>query len=160
MTEVLVSSVIRGPGTVIKERAMATNDVEKAVVRRFFEEGWNSADVAAVSDIIHENYGSKNDDLRRGLEFLHGVEAFEEHLRQYRVLFDNLRFTVDRMIVEEETVITVWRSSGTARGHTFTARGGEQRPYELSSQGVGLTDVVDGKVKWHDMFWPRNPLFT
>jgi hypothetical protein len=85
-----------------------TDDSHQAIVRRLFEEGWNSGDVASVSGMIHED---------------------------------------------------VWNPSGTTKDRTFTDRAGRQRPYELTGQGVSLTEVIDRKVTRHDMFWPRRSLF-
>jgi hypothetical protein len=138
---------------------MGTDDDSKALVRRLLEEGWNTGDAEAVRDLIDEHYASNDGVFRRGMDFLHGHAAFAEHLRQYRSRYDDLVFAVDRMVVDGATVITVWSASGLTRGLTFTDRGGEQQPYELHGQGVSLTDVVDGKVTRHDLFWPRDPLF-
>ena len=145
---------------------MMADDSRQAIVRRFFEAGWNSEDLAAISDIVHEAYDSNDGGFFRsgsgvpgGLERLTGVDAFADHVRQYREMYNDLRFSIDRMVVDGDTVIAVWSPSGTTKERTFTDRGGHERPFELAGQGMSLTDVVDGKVMRHDMFWPRDPLF-
>ena len=141
-------------------------DARQAIVRRFFEEGWNAADAAAVSDLIDEGYASNDGlflttdtDLPGGLERLSGAEAFAEHIRQYQALYDGLRFTVRRMVADAGAVITVWDPSGTTRDKTFIDRDGDERPYRLEGEGVSITEVVGGKVTRHDLFWKRDPLF-
>ena len=141
------------------------NDAQQVIVRRLFEEGWNSGNAALVSDIIGADYTSNDggffrsgSDVPGGLERLTGADAFADHMKQYREIYDDLSFTIDKMVVDGETVTTVWTPSGTTKDQTFTNRAGRQQPYELRGQGVSLTDVVDQKVTRHDMFWPRNPL--
>jgi len=145
---------------------MTTDDAREAVVRRLFEQGWDSPDPASVGDIIDENYDSNDggfyrtgSDVPGGLERLTGADAFADHVRQYREMYNDLRFTIDKMVADGETIITVWNPSGTSKDQTFTDRGGHLRPYELGGQGMSLTSVVDGKVTRHDMFWPRRPVF-
>ena len=142
------------------------DDSRQAIVRRFFEAGWNSEDQASISDIVHEAYESNDGGFFRsasnvpgGLERLTGVDAFADHVKQYREMYDDLRFSIDRIVVDGDTVIAVWSPSGTTKERTFTDRGGNERPFELAGQGVSLTSVVDGKVMQHDMFWPRNAVF-
>jgi ketosteroid isomerase-like protein len=142
-----------------------TSNARQEIVRRLFEEGWNSPDTALVKDLIGTDYESNDggffrtgSDVPGGLERLTGAEAFADHVRQYRELYDNLRFAINTMIVEGDTVITVWTPSGTTRDRTFTNRAGRQQPYELGGQGISRTDVVDYKVTRHDMFWPRRAL--
>ncbi len=138
-----------------------TYDTRQAIVRRFFEEGWNSGNPALVSDIIHEDYDSNDggffrtgSDVPGGLERLAGADAFADHVRKYGEIYNDLRFTIDKMVVDGETVITIWTPSGTTKHQTVIDRAGRPHPLELSAQGVSLTDVVEGKVTRHDMFWP------
>jgi SnoaL-like domain len=142
------------------------DDARYDIVRRLFDEGWNSPDTALVSDLIGTDYDSNDggffrsgSDVPGGLQRLTGIDAFADHVRQYREMYDNLRFTINKMTLDGDTVMTVWTPSGTTRDRTFTNRTGHQQPYELAGHGVSLTDVVDDKVTRHDMFWPRDPLF-
>ena len=94
-----------------------------------------------------------------GLRRLSGLAAFAAHIGQYQEIYDGLHFAVEEMVVDGDTVITTWEPTGTTRNATFTDRGGQQRPFQLSGHGVSVTHVVDGKVTRHDMFWRRRPLF-
>ncbi len=140
---------------------MMTDDTRRVIVRRLFEEGWNSGNPALVSDIIHEDYDSNDggffrtgSDVPGGLERLTGADAFADHVRKYGEIYNDLRFTIDKMVLDGETVITIWTPSGTTKHQTVIDRAGRPHPLELSAQGVSLTDVVEGKVTRHDMFWP------
>jgi SnoaL-like domain len=138
------------------------DDSKQAIVRRLFEEGWNSGNAALVSTDYTSNDGGffrSGPGVPGGLERLTGADAFADHMKQYLEIYNDLRFTIDEMIVDGATVITVWTPSGTTKDRTFTNRAGRQEPYELRGQGVSRTGVVDQKVTRHDMFWPRSPLF-
>jgi len=143
-----------------------SEDSRQAVVRRFFEAGWNAGSGTPVSDIVHEDYASNDggffrsgSDVPGGLQRLSGANALTHHIERYREIYDDLHFTIDRMTVDADTVTTVWSPSGTTRHERFTDRGGHERPFQLRGQGVSRTDVVDGKVTRHDLFWARDPLF-
>jgi SnoaL-like domain len=137
-----------------------TDDSRQAVVRRFFEAGWNCGSATAISDMVHEDYTSNDGPFfRNGLRRLSGADAVDGHIRQYHDVYNDLRFKIEKMVLDGDTVVTVWSPTGTTRNRTFTTRSGEERPFELKCQGVSLTDVVGGKVTRHDMFWPVRPLF-
>jgi len=143
-----------------------TGDTRQVIVRRLFEAGWNSGNAALVSDIIDASYTSNDGgfyrtgaDVPGGLEQLTGVDAFADHVRQYREMYSDLCFTIDIMVTDGDTVMTLWTPVGTSRDQTFTNRAGRKEPYELRGQGMSRTDVVDQKVTRHDMFWARSPLF-
>ena len=77
---------------------MIVDDSRQAIVRRFFEAGWNSEDLAAISDIVHEAYDSNDGGFFRsgsgvpgGLERLTGVDAFADHVTQYREMYNDLQ---------------------------------------------------------------------
>jgi ketosteroid isomerase-like protein len=144
---------------------MMTSSSAQTVVRRLFDDGWNSGNAEAVSDIIGDDYDSNDggffesgSDVPGGLRRLSGLAAFAAHIRQYQEIYDGLRFAVEKTVVDGDTVITTWEPTGTTKNETFTDRSGEQRPYRLSGQGISVTLVVDGKVTRHDMFWRRRPL--
>jgi ketosteroid isomerase-like protein len=143
-----------------------SEDALKTVVRRFFEAGWNACDAKAVSDIVHDDYESNDGhffrttpDVPGGLERLAGTRALAGHIGQYKELYDGLRFTIERMTVDGDTVTTVWSPAGTTRDRTFTTRSGRESPYSLRGNGVSRTQVLDGKVVRHDLYWARDPLF-
>lgn len=138
-----------------------TDDARQAIVRRLFEEGWNSGDPMSVSGIIGEDYESNDggffrtgSDVPGGLERLAGADAFADHVQRYRNIYDDLSFAIDKMVLDRDTVITIWTATGTDKNRIFTDRGGRERHYELADQGVSLTGVAEGKVTRHDMFWP------
>ena len=141
-----------------------TEDQRLCIVRRFIEEGWNSGSGTPVGDIVADGYESYDSAFfvfhgdSRAPHRMRGAEAVTSHIAQYHEIYENLRFTIERMTVDGDTVTTVWAPTGTTRKETFTDRAGRERPYELKDVGVSRTAVVDGKVTRHDLFWARDPL--
>jgi hypothetical protein len=140
---------------------MMTYDDSQAIVRRLFDVGWNSGNPASVGDIIDKGYESNDGDFFRsgsdvpgGLERLTGVDAFAHHVQRYEEIYDDLHFAINRMILDGDTVITVWTATGIDKVRTFIDRAGRERHHTLNDQGVSFTGVADGKVTRHDMYWP------
>jgi hypothetical protein len=89
-----------------------------------------------------------------GLERLTGADAFADRVRRYRQIYDDLRLAIDKMVPDGDTVITIWTARGTDKTRTFVDRGGRELHYKLADQGASPTNVIDGKVTRHGMFWP------
>ena len=136
----------------------------EAVVRRFFEDGWNAGNAESVADLIAEDYDSNDggffvtgSDVPGGLRRLHGVDAFAKHLSRYAERYGELRFAIDKLIVDGSQVVVIWSPSGIVLGRTFTNRGGQESHFELGGQGVSVIEIVNGRVARNDMFWPIGP---
>ena len=149
--------------TDVQESVTGTGDPQ-ALVRRFFEGGWNSGDANAVADLIADDYESNDggffvtgSDVPGGLRRLRGVDAFAEHLSRYAQRYGELRFTLEKIIVDGAQVVVIWSPSGVVLGRTFTNRGGQESHFELGGHGVSVIDIVDGRVARNDMFWPIGP---
>jgi SnoaL-like domain len=145
---------------------MSADTSMQAVVRRLFEEGWNTGSVESVRELVDDSYASNDEDFIRvapssmgAHDQLRGADAFAEHVRQYHNIYDNLQFAIEGMATVENTVITVCRMSGTTKHETFTDRSGRQRPFELIGQSVMVTAFAGSKVGRNDVFWPRIQLF-
>ena len=128
----------------------------KALVRRLFEEVWNSGNTDAAKELIHADYRSPENigfDSARGLGVLAGDVKF------YRELYGDLNFKIERMFTQGDTVVTTWRASGIANNEFFTSRSGAQHNKKLEAEGVSLTTFADGKIKEHRLYWSRKLLF-
>lgn len=128
-----------------------TAESDKALVRRFFEEVWNQNNLETAREIVHENYESPEGQTFIGLP---GLDILAADLKLYQELYRELKFTIDRMFVEDHAVWTVWQATGESKIHTFADRQGGIRPQQLGAQGVSLTEVRDGKVASHRLLWP------
>lgn len=101
---------------------------KKAVVRRLFEEVWNQHKMEVAQEIIHDGYSSAEKitfAARRGLQVLAAEMNF------YREMYADLNFKIERMFTEEETVVSIWPSSGIANHETFIDRDGDEQHKSL-----------------------------
>jgi predicted ester cyclase len=141
-----------------------TSDSMLALVRRLFEDGWNSGKAAAVAEIVHEDYDSNDggffatgSDVPNGLERLTGVDAFAKHLGMYTDEYDDLQFTVERMLDDGGTIVTVWTATGESTHATLISRAGREFPVPLNARGVSTTEFAGSRIRRHDMYWPHGP---
>ncbi|HST80198.1 MAG TPA: nuclear transport factor 2 family protein [Kineosporiaceae bacterium] len=135
-----------------------SSDSAFALVRRFIQDGWNGADQQSAADLVAPDYDSTDGgffrtDVPSGLERLHGAEAFHAHLELYAKKYADLHFAIDRMIPDGDAVLTVSTVSGTIIGEVFTNRAGQLRHRELGGQVISRTEVTDGLITRHDLFW-------
>ena len=128
----------------------------EAVVRRFFDEVWNRNDATAAKDIVHQNYESIENLVFSSTP---GPDIVAAELELYASLYDQLKFQIDRIFTDGDTIVTIWKASGDSKTERFFNRKGESVPKSLEAVGVSLSEVKEGKVSAHRFLWPRSPLF-
>jgi steroid delta-isomerase-like uncharacterized protein len=79
----------------------------KAIVRRWVEGGWNGGNLDLVDEFYADDYILHDPAMP-----VHGREGFKQYVTIYRSVFPDLRFALEDVIVEGDTV--AWRI--TARG--------------------------------------------
>jgi steroid delta-isomerase-like uncharacterized protein len=116
----------------------------KQTVRRFFEEVYNQGNLAALHEIVAPDFtidSTHAPDLSGPARAAHAVEAM-------RRAFPDLRFTVEELIGEGETVAVrlTWR--GTHRG-TFLGVAPTGRVVEV--EGIEVVRLRDAQIVggWH-----------
>ncbi len=127
-----------------------------AVVRRLFDEVWNQRATDVAEEIVADQYSSVENIIFAASP---GPEKVAAEVEFYGSIYADLRFEIQRMLVDGDTVVTTWTATGTALNETFTDRGGNTRNKSLQTEGVSITTVKDGHITSHSFFWPRYPLF-
>jgi len=85
-----------------------TDEENRAAARRFFEEGWNSADPAQLKAFLADEFVSHN-----SLNFaIHSSDEYCRGVVAYRTAFPDLVTSVDDVIAEGDRVVV----RGTDRG--------------------------------------------
>jgi steroid delta-isomerase-like uncharacterized protein len=124
-----------------KEQAMAPEE-NKAVVRRFVEEVFNNGNLAAVDQFLAAEYHDAN--ALPGQE--PGREGAKRAFSLYQQVFADLRYTIEEMIAEGNTVVTRVTFRATHRG-AFLGIPPTNR--QVSVPAVHITRLVDGKIREH-----------
>jgi steroid delta-isomerase-like uncharacterized protein len=112
----------------------------KAIARRFMEDGFNTGNLAAAEEFIAANF--RNHDP--GTPPLPpGPEGYRQLIGLYRTAYPDLHMTADDMVGEGDKVVVRW----TARG-TNTGKLGEIPPSgkQVTVSGISILAIAGGKV--------------
>ena len=116
----------------------------KAVVSRFYEELWNNRDLGVADEIIAPDCVTHQ--LQSGAASA-GVprspEAVKRHVSEWLGGFPDLRFVVERVVAEGDSVVSQSVMSGT---HTGTWLGVAPTGKEVSIRLMVTQRIVGGKI--------------
>ena len=116
------------------------SEQNKTNVRRLFEEVWNKGHVQVADELIAPTYthhDSSTPDVGRG------PEAEKKRVNLYRNAFPDIRFTVEDIITEGETVVARWSSRGTHKGEL---NGIAPTNKQFNITGVSIARFTNGKM--------------
>ena len=111
---------------------MSTED-NKAVVRRFIEEGWNQKNLALFDELADPSYSHHDPDFPN----VRTLEDYKQWFRDNRNAFPDLRVTIDDMIAEGDRVVTRWTVRGTNTGDITTPI-----PMPATGKPINVTGVT------------------
>ena len=116
------------------------SEQNKTNVRRLFEELWNKGSLPVADELVAPNYihhDASTPDVGRG------PESEKKRVTLYRNAFTDLRFTVEDMIGEGETVVARWSCRGAHKGDlNGIAPTGKQ----IAISGVSVVRFTGGKM--------------
>jgi len=121
--------------------AMTTPD-NKAIVGRFYDEVLNKRNIDLLDELAAEDYvehdpfpgqGNGRADLKARVQLLLGA-------------FDPLRFTVEDVIAEGDTVVVRWTNAGTHTG-SFLGIPATNKPFSIA--GIDVHVVRGGRMAEH-----------
>ena len=116
------------------------SEQNKTNVRRLFEEVWNKGHVPVADELFTATYthhDSSSPDLGRG------PDSEKKRVTLYRNAFPDIRFTVEDIIAEGETVVARWSCRGTHKGDlNGIAPTGKQ----FNITGVSIARFTNGKM--------------
>ena len=116
------------------------SETNKTVVRRLFEEVWNTGNLPVTDELFAPNYvhhDSSTPDVGRG------PESEKKRATLYRTAFPDLRLTIEDIIAEGETVVARWSCRGTHKGDLGgIAPTGKQ----FTISGISIARIANGKM--------------
>ena len=89
-----------------------SEEQNKAIIRRLFEEVWNSGDLAAADEIIDPNMV---DHVTRPENPI-GLEGFKQGVTMFRSALPDLEITSDDLLAAGDKVAVLWTARGTHLG--------------------------------------------
>jgi len=116
------------------------SEQNKTNVRRLFEEVWNKGQMPVADELLAPSYthhDSSTPDVGRG------PESEKKRVTLYRNAFPDIRFTIEDMLAEGETVVARWSCRGTHKGQlNGIAPTGKQ----FNITGVSIARFTNGKM--------------
>ncbi len=117
---------------------MADRESEnKAVVRRFIEQAFNSGEVAVINELVARDY------VLHVAPEVRGREGMQHFVAMYRDAFPDYACTVEDQIAEEDKVVTRWTARGTQQGELM---GIPPTGKQVTLPGVVIDRVADGQL--------------
>lgn len=118
-----------------------STEANKAVVRRFLEQGWGEGDLAVVDALIaptavHPYYR----------EYPPGPEGFRQSILAPRRTLPDLRIVIDDLFAEGDRVVTRYTWHGTDRGGW---PGMSPTGTRVTTTGMDIYRVADGQIVEH-----------
>jgi predicted ester cyclase len=117
---------------------MSTEE-NKALVRRFFEDGWNKQNLALVDELLSADY--VDHDLPPG--FPPTRDGFKQSASMYWSGFPDGRLEIEDQVAEGDRVVTRWSGRATHTGEFMQiAPTGKQ----VAVAGITINRVAGGKL--------------
>jgi steroid delta-isomerase-like uncharacterized protein len=112
----------------------------KAILKRFWDEGFNQVDANAVSEFVAADY--HNHDMAAGEQ--NGIEGLLQFMRLTHAAFPDMRVIADKIVAEGDIVVTRWSVTGTHNGE-FMGVPPTGRPITIT--GLAMHRIENGKIK-------------
>ena len=122
-----------------KEVINMSAEESKAILRRWFEEVWDKRNLAAIDEIVSDNFVFHNAPP--------GISPDREGVRQLvtmmQAAFPDVRITVEDQIGEGDKVVTRWTFAGTHKGELMgIAPTGKQ----VTTAVITINRIAGGKA--------------
>jgi steroid delta-isomerase-like uncharacterized protein len=117
------------------------SDVNKALVRRWFDEVWNQGREETIDELLAADgvaHGLGDTDVD-----IHGPAGFRPFFRNLRCSFPDLRITIEDSMAEGERVTARVRLEGTHRG---AGLGVPPTGRRIAVNGIVLVRIVGGQI--------------
>jgi steroid delta-isomerase-like uncharacterized protein len=119
------------------EGDMSTEE-NKAIVRRFFEEGPSKGNISAADDLLSPDFA-----MHVPLPASPGVEGINEVITACRAAFEHLNVTVEDMIAEGNTIAARFTARGVHKGN-FMDLPTTGKPITMT--GIEIFRIKEGKI--------------
>jgi steroid delta-isomerase-like uncharacterized protein len=112
----------------------------RALVQRYYEEIWNTGNLAAADEILSSTFTFYPPDAPEGLR---GRATYKAYVQLHRRAFPDLRITVTDVLAEGDRVAVQWTAQGTHHGaYGSVAPTGA----EVIVRGMDLVHIAGGRI--------------
>lgn len=118
-----------------------TEETNKTVVRRWFDELFSRGNLDVLEEIIDPDYILHDPGFPQGI---HGIQGFREFITRLRTAFPDLHSTLEDIIAaEDDKVVTRDRWGGTNRGRFL---GFDATNKQVTAIGIDIFRLANGKI--------------
>jgi len=86
----------------------------KAVIRRWIEEAWNSGNLDIADELYTKDFTAKS--MEQGIPDLRGPDDIKASVRRFRSAFPDVHFAIDHLLAEGDKVVGAFTIEGTHLG--------------------------------------------
>ena len=116
------------------------SEQNETLVRRLFEEGLNTGNLALISEMLASDFTLHN----APPNLPPGAEGFKALIGAFRSAFPDYKDTIEDMIIEGDKVIVRWTFRGTHQGEFL----GVPATNKLATtNGISILRITAGKIK-------------
>ena len=109
------------------------------VVRRYFDEVWNSGNLDAADDLVAPNFSVEGCGGA-----ISGLEAVKLYVSSYRTLYPTVRFTMLSLIAQGDLVAACWVCRGLQSA--YCSEEAPARAKCAPTTGLSVYRIADGKI--------------
>ena len=124
-----------------------STEQNQAIVRRYFEDVWNSGDLQVADEIIEADFTFKGP-----VRSLEGIEAFKQYVSGIHATFPDIHFELEGLIGENDSVVVRWTMTGT---HNKEFMGIPPSGNAFTVQGMTIMRISGGKAVEAQLYWDR-----
>ena len=124
----------------------------KAIARRYWDEGWGTGNVAMVDEIFAPDNSFHPPHRTTALR---GTEPEKQGITRWRTAIPDLRGTIEDIFAEGDKVVVRWTLRGTHRGNIEIASVGTIPPTgkHVSIAGMDIYHFRGGKMVERWRYW-------
>jgi steroid delta-isomerase-like uncharacterized protein len=123
------------------------SEENKALVRRYFEEIWDKANLELIDELFTTNFVRHGPSATEGE--VRGLEGFKGLVSMYRSAFPDLRVPIEDLMAEGDRVVTRWTARGTHQGELM---GNAPTGNQVTVTGIIVDRISEGQIEeeWVD----------
>ena len=124
----------------------------KAIARRYWEELWNTGNLASIDEILAPDYV-----FHDGAGVVsRGTERIKRASPIFRTAFPDLHFVLEDVCADENKVIVRWTAHGTHRGDiALASRHLPPTGKQVTFFGIDIFHITGGKIGEAWRSWDR-----
>jgi steroid delta-isomerase-like uncharacterized protein len=123
-----------------EEEVASMSSINKAVIRRLYDEVWNERKVEVIKEIISPSHALHGPTFS-GSSI--GPEAYKRQVLLFLTGYPDMHWTIEDTIAENDKVVACWTISGTHRGEYM---GIPATNKEVSVEGITIHHIAGGKI--------------